>query len=81
VQTDPSAAGEASHTVSLPGFTQPPGFQPFRSFTDKKENKIFLINKEIQKGAVANSNITNGLLIFAHLILINMTRFDSKMLP
>ncbi len=30
--------------------------------TDKKENKIFLIYKEIQKGAVAKSNMTNGLL-------------------
>ncbi len=32
--------------------------------TDKKENKIFLINKEIQKGAVAKSYLTNGLLIY-----------------
>ena len=31
--------------------------------TDKKENKIFLIYKEIQKGAVAKSK-TNGLLIY-----------------
>jgi hypothetical protein len=32
---------------------------------DKKENKLnFLINKEIQKGAVAKSYITNGLLIY-----------------
>jgi hypothetical protein len=33
-------------------------------YTDKKENKIFLIYKEIQKGAVAKSYMTNGLLIF-----------------
>ncbi len=33
------------------------------SHTDKKENKIFLIYKEIQKGAVAKSYMTNGLLI------------------
>jgi hypothetical protein len=32
-------------------------------YTDKKENKIFLIFKEIQKGAVAKSYMTNGLLI------------------
>jgi hypothetical protein len=32
-------------------------------YTDKKENKIFLIYKEIQKGAVAKSYMTNGLLI------------------
>jgi hypothetical protein len=30
---------------------------------DKKEKKIYLISKEIQKGAVAKSYITNGLLI------------------
>jgi hypothetical protein len=32
--------------------------------TDKKENKIFLIYKELQKGSVAKSNMTNGLLIY-----------------
>jgi hypothetical protein len=30
----------------------------------KKENKIFFIYKEIQKGAVAKSYMTNGLLRF-----------------
>jgi hypothetical protein len=30
--------------------------------TDKKENQIFLIYKEIQSGAVAKSYMTNGLL-------------------
>jgi hypothetical protein len=29
-------------------------------YTDKKENKTFLITKEIQTGAFANSYITNG---------------------
>jgi hypothetical protein len=33
-------------------------------YTDKKENQMFLIYKEIQNGAVANSYITNGLLIY-----------------
>jgi hypothetical protein len=33
-------------------------------YTDKKENQIFLIDKEIQNGEVANSNMTNGLLIY-----------------
>jgi hypothetical protein len=33
-------------------------------YTDKKENKIFLIYKEIQGGAVAKSYMTNGLLIY-----------------
>jgi hypothetical protein len=37
---------------------------PCRHCTDKKENKIFLIYKEIQKGAVAQSYMTNGLLIY-----------------
>ncbi len=32
-------------------------------YTDRKENKIFLIYKEIQKGAVAKSCMTNFLLI------------------
>jgi hypothetical protein len=32
-------------------------------FTDKKENQIFLIYKEIQNGAVAKSYMTNGVLI------------------
>jgi hypothetical protein len=32
--------------------------------TDKKENFIFLIYKEIQTGAVPQSNMTNGLLIY-----------------
>ncbi len=31
--------------------------------TDKKENQIFLIYKEILNGAVAKSHMTNGLLI------------------
>jgi hypothetical protein len=32
--------------------------------TDKKENQLFLINKEIQNGAVAKSYMTDGLLIY-----------------
>jgi hypothetical protein len=31
-------------------------------YTDKKENQIFLIYKEIQSGAVAKSYMTDGLL-------------------
>ncbi len=31
--------------------------------TDKKENKIFLIYKDIQKGAVENSFMRKGFLI------------------
>ncbi len=44
--------------------------ESFHSHTDKKENHIFLMYKEIQSGAVAKSYRTNGLLkyweIFAH---------------
>jgi hypothetical protein len=36
-------------------------------YTDKKENQIFLIDKEIQNGAVAKSNMTNGLLIYGEI--------------
>jgi hypothetical protein len=46
---------------------------PPTSHTDKKENKIFLIYKEIQSGAVAKSYLTNDLLIyreiFAHFLI------------
>jgi hypothetical protein len=34
------------------------------SYTDKKENKIFLISKEIRSGAVAQSYMRKGLLIY-----------------
>jgi hypothetical protein len=41
--------------------------------TDKKENQILLIYKEIQNGAVAKSYVTSGLLmygeIFAHFLI------------
>jgi hypothetical protein len=36
--------------------------------TDKKENQIFLIYKEIQRGAVAKSYMTNGLLIYGEIL-------------
>jgi hypothetical protein len=34
------------------------------AYTDKKENKIFPLYEEIQKGAVAKSYMTNGHLIY-----------------
>jgi hypothetical protein len=34
------------------------------NYTDKKENQIFLICKEIQKGSDAKSYMTDGLLIY-----------------
>ncbi len=39
-------------------------FDNFEHCTDKKENKLFLIYKEIHKGAVARSYMTNGLIIY-----------------
>jgi hypothetical protein len=36
----------------------------FFDHTDKKERKHFLIDMEIQKGAVAKSYLTNGLLTY-----------------
>jgi hypothetical protein len=38
-----------------------------RTCTDKKENQIFLIYKEIQNRAVAKSYMTNGLLIYGEI--------------
>jgi hypothetical protein len=35
-----------------------------QSYTDKKENQIFLIQKEIQKGSVAKSYMNVGLLMY-----------------
>jgi hypothetical protein len=37
-------------------------------YTDKKENQIFLIYKEIQNGEVAKSYMTNGLLIYGEAL-------------
>jgi hypothetical protein len=36
-------------------------------YTDKKENQIYLIYKEIQNGAVAKSYMTNGLLKYLRI--------------
>jgi hypothetical protein len=38
-----------------------------RIHNDKKVNQIFLIYKEIQKGVVAKSYMTNGLLIYGEI--------------
>ncbi len=37
------------------------------AYTDKKENQIFLIYKEIQNGADAKSFMNNGLLIYSEI--------------
>ncbi len=51
---------------------------PLYSYTDKKENQIFLIYKEVKSGAVAKSYMTNGLLIyweiFEHFIISSYFR-------
>ncbi len=41
--------------------------QSIGSYTDKKENQIFLIYKEIQNGAVAKSNMRKGVLIYEEM--------------
>jgi hypothetical protein len=37
------------------------------AYTDKKENKIFLIHKEIQNGAVTTSYMRKGCLIYEEM--------------
>jgi hypothetical protein len=48
--------------------------EKLESYTDKKENQIFRIYKEIQNGSVAKSYMTNGYLIyeeiFAHFLIL-----------
>jgi hypothetical protein len=50
--------------------------------TDKKENQIFLIYREIQSGAVAKSYMTNGLLIygeiFSHFLTLNFLIYEDN---
>ena len=38
-----------------------------QSYTDKKENKIFLINKEIQMGSCAKSYMRKGFIIYEEM--------------
>jgi hypothetical protein len=38
-----------------------------RVYTDKKENQIFLIYKEVQSGEVAKSYIRKGFLIYEEM--------------
>jgi hypothetical protein len=40
-----------------------PGHLIYNCYTDKKENNMFLICREIQSGAVANSYMRKGFLI------------------
>jgi hypothetical protein len=54
-------------------------------YTDKKENTIFLIYKEIQNGSVAKSYVSNGLLIyreiFAHFLRKPFLLYDCATAP
>ncbi len=43
-------------------------------YTDKKENQIFLIYREIQNGAAAKSYMTNGLLMGKYLRISSYIR-------
>jgi hypothetical protein len=47
-------------------------------YTDKKGNKIFLINKEIQNGAVERPCMTNGLLIYGEILPFLIYDFASN---
>ncbi len=40
---------------------------PGETYTDKKENQTFLIYREIQSGAVANSYMRKGFLIYEEM--------------
>jgi hypothetical protein len=40
---------------------------PYCNYTDKKENQIFLIYREIQSGAVARSYMRKGFLIYEEM--------------
>jgi hypothetical protein len=53
----------------------------FFACTDKKENQIFLIYKEIQSGAVAKSYMTNGLLIYMYREKFTHILIYSEALP
>ncbi len=44
----------------------------FSCYTDKKENNIFLIYKEIQSGAVAKSYMRKGLLIWGNAQIFHL---------
>jgi hypothetical protein len=46
--------------------------------TDKKENQIFLIYKEIQNGAVAKSYMTKGLLIYCIVKYLRISSYIRK---
>jgi hypothetical protein len=41
--------------------------RPSAAYTDKIENQIFLIYKEIQSGAVAKSYVRKGFLIYEEI--------------
>jgi hypothetical protein len=64
-----SPAGRQTEGLAM---ARRPIFRPRNSklvflYTDKKENQIFLIYKEIQNGAVAKSYMRKGFLIYVEM--------------
>jgi hypothetical protein len=47
-------------------------------YTDKKENQNFLIYKEIHKGSLAKSYMTNGLLIYCMVKYLRISSYIRK---
>jgi hypothetical protein len=56
-----------SQPMSTAVHVEPKSITPFLTHTDKKENQIFLIYKEIRNGAVAKLYITDVLLTFGEI--------------
>jgi hypothetical protein len=72
---DPCAGGpgreEAQHwTLLSRRYVHAHARKKYSVHTDKKENKNFLLYKEIQMGAVAKSYMTNGLIIYLSYIYL-----------
>ncbi len=53
------------------GLFQGPSVSCLLVYTDKKENLIFLIYREIQSGAVAKSYMTNGLPKYGEIFALS----------
>ncbi len=81
----PSPAGMSLTKLSLAGNNLNILLTFFTVHTDKKENQISFLYKEIQNGAVAKSYMTNGLLIygeiFAHFLIYMSLQLLHSELP
>ncbi len=67
MNTQESVWGGGAKSSKGPSWVSITGCSFYGFYTDKKENKIFLIYKEIQNGAVAKSNIRKGFLIYEEM--------------